>query len=80
MRDVGQVCAGRFDSGNDSECLVEAQVAGVRLVTQGIEHKDLQAVQQPPASLGKTVHVCAIGDVADAKTKDVEVGVDQWDR
>src|SRR5439155_12456068 len=80
MRDVGQVGAGRFDSGNDSEGLVDAQVAGVRLMTQGIEHEDLQAIQQRPASLGKAVHVCAIGHVADAKSKDVEAGVDERDR
>src|SRR5207245_9567917 len=33
MRDVCQVGAARFDSGNDSEWLVHTQVAGMRLVT-----------------------------------------------
>src|SRR5260370_21376356 len=77
MSDVCQVSARRFDASNHRERFFNAQVARMRLVTQGVEDEDAQALQQAPAPFGETVNVGAISHVVDAESEHVELGVDQ---
>ena len=62
------------------ESIVDAEVPRVRLLAEGVEHQDVEILQQRPALARDLADVGAVGDVADAEAEDVEMGVLQRDR
>ena len=62
---------------HDLHGLVQTEMAGVRLEPQRIEHEHAQPLQERPAVPRDLVDVGAVGDVVDAETEHVELGMDE---
>src|SRR5579875_1567701 len=79
MAHVRQVGALRLELANDIERLLQAEVSGVRLETQGIKHQDAQPFQARPALARDLADIRTISYISYPKSQHIEMGVDQRD-
>src|SRR6516225_2124071 len=80
MRHVGQISLPRLQTRNHIQRLAQTEMGRMRAVAQGIQDQNIEVLQQAPALLRDTIDVGAVGDIADAKTEHVEMGVNQGNR
>src|SRR5437879_896397 len=57
--------------------LVDAEMAWMRLAPEGIEHQQIQSAKKGHALLWNVADIGAVGDIANAKTEDFELCMDQ---
>src|SRR5262249_55497065 len=80
MAQMRQIGTFGLELGNDSEGLIQAEVSRVRPKTQRIQYQNAQTMQARPARFRDAIHIGAISQIADAKTENIKMSMNQGDR
>ena len=80
VRHVGQVGALRRDARDRLERLVHAEMRGVLLVAQRVDHQRVDAGDERPRFAGDRAAVREVGEVAEAESEDRHLAVEQRHR